>query len=181
MNDLRDETLRAATNAALLPQATPLQPPTIRFPTPFFLLFSEAAPKSKRGYLKISCNFHVCTPYSSFPNQRPEITEQTDFRRKLGRGRWWQAVSSAPRNPSSGTHSNPFRTGAEVPKSQQRVAQPETSCWRLLSSQDQRLGSFLEESTRGAHSPGQGPALRLPRAQGSGQAQTASRASRVSN
>lgn len=94
-------------------------------------MFSEAAPKSKSGYLKISCNVHVCTPYPSFPNQRPEITEQTDFRRKLGRGRRWQAVISAPRNPTSGTHSNPFRTGAEVPKSQQRVAQPETSCWRL--------------------------------------------------
>lgn len=36
------------------PRATPLQPPTITFPTPFFLLFSKAAPESKSSYLKTS-------------------------------------------------------------------------------------------------------------------------------
>lgn len=67
-------------------------------------------------------------PYPGFPNQRAEDGEQinqTDFRSGRGRGALWQPVISAlsaPRHPISGTHSTPSSTGAEIPKTERRVA-----------------------------------------------------------
>lgn len=46
------------------------------------------------------------------------------------------------RHPLSGTHCNPSRTGAEIPKNEHRVHQPGTRCWRPLGSQDQGLRSL---------------------------------------